>query len=83
MTDTLEKVISIIKSKATVDADKLEPSARLTDIGIASLDVVEIVFALEETFDIQIPFNANSSKLNFETIGEIAAAVEKLVAAKS
>ncbi|CAK0758345.1 Acyl carrier protein [uncultured Gammaproteobacteria bacterium] len=84
MVDVVNDVLDIIASKATsVPRDKLELEAKLTDLGIASLDVVEIVFALEEKFDIQIPFNANSAQLEFRTIGQVIEAVAKLVAEKS
>ena len=33
--------------------------ATLEDLGIDSLGLVEAVFAIEEAFDIQVPFNAN------------------------
>ena len=46
-----------------------------------SLDVIEIIFALEKKYDVAIPFNANeSAALAFETIGQVAEAVSKLVA---
>ena len=84
MADVVNDVLDIIASKATsVARDKLDPSAKLTDLGVASLDVVEIVFALEEKFDIQIPFNANSAQLDFRTVGQVIDAMAKLVAEKA
>lgn len=82
MADVTTEVIEIIASKGTVDLAAVEPKARLTDLGIASLDVVEIVFALEEKFGIEIPFNANSTDLPFSTVGEVITAVQGLVNAK-
>jgi acyl carrier protein len=82
MADVAGEVLKIIASKASVDAQTLDPAAKLTDLNIASLDVVEIVFALEEQFDIQIPFNANKAQAEFETVGDVVRAVEGLVARK-
>jgi acyl carrier protein len=79
MADVKKDVLEIIAAKASLDVTVLEPTARLTDLNIASLDVVEIVFALEEKFDIQIPFNANKAKTEFETVGDVVRAVEALV----
>jgi acyl carrier protein len=46
--------------------------------------VVEIIFELEERFDIEIPFNANQGSAGaFGTVGEVIAAVDELVAAKA
>lgn len=88
MTGTMlqDEVMDIIATKGMVARDTLAMDKKLTDLNISSLDVVEIVFALEDKFDIQIPFNANQSadqKLEFSTVGEVVAAVEKLLKQKA
>jgi len=83
MADVTNQVLKIIVGKTTVDRALIRPEARLSDLDIASLDVVEIVFALEEQFGIEIPFNANSANLPFSTVGEVMAAVQRLVDAKA
>ena len=82
MADVENEVLKIIAAKGSVDPASLTREARLSDLNIASLDVVEIVFALEEKFDIQIPFNANKAKSEFDTVGDVVRAVESLVEAK-
>lgn len=53
---TEEKVKSIIVEQLEVDADKVLPDAKFdTDLNADSLDVVELVMAFEEAFDIEIP----------------------------
>jgi len=80
----LDDVKRIIARRISVPFDQLSPESRLEAIGIESLDVIEIIFALEEKFGIAIGFNANeSAALAFETIGQIADEVQKLVAKKS
>jgi acyl carrier protein len=80
----LDEVKGIIAKQVEVPLDQLTADTRLADVGIESLDVIEIVFALEEKFDISIPFNANESAAEaFETIGAVADAVQKLVDAKA
>lgn len=49
-----EKVISIIAQQCSVDANNIDASAKLETIGADSLDRVEIVITLEETFNIEI-----------------------------
>jgi len=79
MTDTLQDdVLDIIATKGMVARDTLQLDKKLSDLNISSLDVVEIVFALEDKFDIQIPFNANDAKLEFETVGEVVDAIKKI-----
>jgi acyl carrier protein len=80
----LDDVKRIIARQISVPFDQLSPESRLEAIGIESLDVIEIIFALEEKFGIAIGFNANeSAALAFETIGQIADEVQKLVAKKA
>ena len=46
------------------------------------MGVVECIFAIEETFDISVPFNANSpseSDFDISTVAAITDAVERLV----
>ena len=84
MTDVGTSVAQIIAGKMSPPpAEPLRPDDKLADLGIASLDVVEIIFELEERFDIEIPYNANQADTAaFGTVGEVIAAVEGLVAAK-
>lgn len=80
--EQVNDILDIVAQKAMIDRARLTPEAKLADLQIASLDVVEIVFALEDKFQIQIPFNANSTNMEFETVGEVIAVAEKLIAAK-
>ncbi len=51
-----EKVQEIIIEQLSVDADQVTPEASFTeDLGADSLDIVELVMALEEEFGIEIP----------------------------
>jgi acyl carrier protein len=51
-----EKVKEIISKQLGVDADKVTPeSSFIDDLGADSLDTVELVMALEEAFNVEIP----------------------------
>ena len=55
----------------------------LEDLGIDSLGLVESIFAIEEAFDISIPFNANEpteSDFDISSVGSIVAGIKKLIA---
>ena len=84
MTDVKSGVIEIITKKKRVDKPTVELSDKLQDLGLESLDAVEMIFDLEEKFDIQIPYNANTNnpRTEFQTVGDVVNAIEKLVANK-
>jgi acyl carrier protein len=57
-------------------------ASTLDELGLASLDVIEMAFDLEERFNIEIPFNANNSTgPAFKTVEDVVAAVRQLVQA--
>ena len=72
-------IFKIIAEKAAVERKKIVSDASLKELEIESLDVVEIIFAIEENFDIHVPFNANDQDLEFETVGDVVKAVENLI----
>ena len=78
MADITADVVAIIAKKLPPDKRNLQMTDRLDEIGIDSLMGVELMFDLEEKFDIQIPFNANDAKLEFETVGEVVEAIKKI-----
>ncbi|WVF68995.1 acyl carrier protein [Kwoniella sp. CBS 6097] len=54
--DITSRVLDVLKSFEKVDGGKLSPSASFTaDLGLDSLDAVEVVMAIEEEFAIEIP----------------------------
>lgn len=82
MTDVAKDVIEIIAKKKRVDKPNVELTDRLEDLGLESLDAVEMIFDLEEKFDISIPYNANTNnpRTEFDTVDDVVKAIEKLVA---
>ena len=80
------KVIDIIAEQAILDPIDVTLESTLDSLGIDSMALVESIFAIEEAFDIQIPFNANSpsdSDFNISSVSSIISGIEKLVAEKS
>jgi len=82
MSDIASDVIAIIAKKKRVEKPNIELADRLEDLGLESLDAVEMIFDLEEKFDIEIPYNANinNPRTEFDTVGDVVHAIEKLVA---
>jgi len=82
--DVLDEVRQVISKQARIPIEQLTADTKLADVGIESLDVIEIVFALEEKFNVSLPFNANeSAAAEFETIGKVADALKKVVKEKA
>ena len=80
-----EKVIAIIAEQAVLDVGDVQMDSTLASLGVDSLGLVESIFALEEAFDISVPFNANTplkSGFDVSSVAAIVAAVEGLIAQK-
>jgi len=70
-TEILEKVKQIIADQLGKDPDEIKPESNFVqDLGADSLDIVELVMAFEEEFDLEIPDDAA------EKIATVADAVE-------
>jgi acyl carrier protein len=68
------RVHSIVTDQLGVDKDSLSPEANLLDdLGADSLDVVELVMALEEEFSIEVP---DDDVENIRTVGDIVQYIE-------
>ncbi len=77
-----DKVFEIIAEQALLDVSDISLDKTPADLGIDSLGLVESLFAIEESFDIDVPFNANEpekSAFDISSVASIVAAVEKLV----
>ena len=71
-------MVAIVAKKVQPKGRDVKPDDRLDELGLDSFAAVEMIFDLEEKFDIQIPYNSNDSRLEYETVGEIADAIKKL-----
>jgi len=80
MADVAADVIAIIRKKVPGDKQDVKLTDKLTDLGIESIDALEMIFDLEEKFGIQIPYNANSAATDFATVGDVVNAIQKLLA---
>lgn len=81
-----DQVIAIIAEQAMLEPSDIRLDNTLADIGIDSLGLVESIFAIEESFEITVPFNANNpteSEFDISSVAAIIAAVEKLKAGQA
>jgi acyl carrier protein len=75
-----EELIDIIAEEALMDRAKLVPSAKLEDIGLDSVDLVSVVFAIEEKYGIEIAEDAFSRT---DTLAVVLQKIEALIDAKA
>ena len=81
-----EAVIEILARQLLLPVEEIAVDARVDDLGLDSLGKVEAIFALEERFDIQVPFNANEPDrpdFDFSSVTSIVAGVERLIAPRA
>ena len=87
MQDNIEKkIISILAQQALIDETEISLQSTPADLDLDSLSIVEIIFSIEETFDITIPFNANEptkSSFIIDNVSTIVKGVKELIAEKS
>ena len=78
-------VTRIIAKQAMIPVEAVTLAATPAQLGLDSLGLVETIFAIEEEFDISVPFNANdggSKDFDISTVGSVVAAVRALVATR-
>lgn len=74
---TLSKVQEIVAEQLGVDASEVKPESSFTeDLGADSLDTVELVMALEEAFEIEIPDEVAEK---IDTVGKAVEHIDKNV----
>ena len=93
--EMLDEIKRIVAKRVEVPVEQVTHDTRLEDLGAGSLEVIEIVYDIEEKFGISVPIKPGESSLvletetqgakssvKLETIGDIARAVQSLVDAK-
>ncbi|AXI46576.1 phosphopantetheine-binding protein [Sulfitobacter sp. SK012] len=81
-----DQVISIIAEQAVLEPTDVQLDSTLESLGIDSLGLVESIFAIEEAFDITVPFNANApqeSDFDITSVATIIAGIERLKSEQS
>ena len=81
MDDTTNKIIEILKKHMKEPRDDITPVTALADLKIESIDLAMIVFELEDTFGIEIPYNANDTEeaAAFKSVGSVVERVKQVI----
>lgn len=74
-----DTIVQILAKETGINRNLLRLDARLSDLEIPSLDLVQTIFALESRFDIEIPVVADRAGAEFETVGQMVAHVQAAI----
>lgn len=80
MTDLENRIFEIFAKEARREKATLNFDTTLEDLDIESLDILQILFDIEEEFDVYIPYNDESFKL--DTLRDVVDGVVRLIAEK-
>jgi acyl carrier protein len=79
MAGSVEAVVTeAIAKQAKIDRSTVRMEASLDELGVSSLDLVEIIMTIEDEYDITIPLDANEASQSIKTVGDIVALGQKL-----
>lgn len=92
MSETFDKVADIIAETSEIDRDSITPESHtIDDLGIDSLDFLDIVFAIDKEFGIKIPLEKWTQQVNdgeaateeYFVLKNLCAKIDELRAAKA
>ena len=79
MEGTISELLqTVIAKQVRCDPAAIRPETILTDVGITSLDLVEIIMTIEDEYDVTIPVDAVNAWNNYKTVGDLIALGQSL-----
>jgi acyl carrier protein len=81
MVSAADDIVKMITDRTSHTGGSFHLSESLDNMGLDSMEVVSLIFDIEEKFNIQIPLNANMD-IEGKTVADLIQAVDQLVAAK-
>jgi acyl carrier protein len=92
MASTYETVAGIISDTCDIEPDKITPESHaINDLGIDSLDFLDVAFAIDKAFGIKMPLEQWTQEVNegkasteqYFVLKNLCTAIDKLVTAKT
>lgn len=81
MTSTEQVVFDIIAKTCSIPRERITPESTLKELDVHSLDAVQVLFEIEDHFDISVP--ERDDQYATGTVRDLVDGVERLVAAKA
>ena len=81
MSSTEQIIFDIIAKTCSVERDRITLDSTLKDLDVHSLDAVQVLFEIEDQFDIAVP--EREAQYSAGTLGDLINGVDKLLAAKA
>lgn len=75
-----ETVLQLVREACVAPSPTLRRDTPIQEAGITSLDLVDIIFTLEERYGIKVPYAPNVDDHGMATVGDLIGLVENLVA---
>ncbi|MFA6228629.1 MAG: phosphopantetheine-binding protein [Rhodanobacter sp.] len=79
---TQQQVFEIIAKQAKIDLAMVKPESTLKDLGVESLDAIELIFDIEEHFNINFP-EQQGANFDSDTVQSLVDAVQKALEDKA
>ena len=76
------EILDIVAKETAIPRERLTPETKVADLNIASLDMVQAIFALESRFDVEVPVASSNEGGEFETVGDLVQHVLAAINAK-
>jgi acyl carrier protein len=81
MSSTQQSIIDIIAKTCSIERERITLDATLKDLDVHSLDAVQVLFEIEDRFDVTVP--EREDQYSAGTVRDLIEGVERLVAAKT
>ena len=79
MATTFERVRSILKKQYSVPEESVTPGSTMETLGLDSLDLIELLFEVEDEFSIRVPQDG-ASALKLATVQDIVDSIDRVLA---
>jgi acyl carrier protein len=81
MSNIEKAVFDIITKTCSIPPDRITPASTMQGLGVNSLDAVQVLFEIEDRFEISVP--QREDQYSHGTVGDLVEGVERLVAHKA
>ena len=82
MSSVEETILDLVREVCAGANPALHRDMRVEEAGITSLDLMDIIFTIEERFGIEVPYHPNVDEHRMEKVGQLVDLIEDLVAAR-